>query len=352
MVKNARKKPRWRRFRASIRDTWLLLRQFGWPLLAFCVAIVGGGLLYYLLSFKAGETILNPAEGMYIVLGLTFLQPLKDFPHTWYLEIFYFLMPLIGIGVLAQGIADFGILFFNRRSRGKEWEMAVASTFSQHIILVGLGHLGYRVARELSQMEQDLVVIERDPSIDLIARIKQLDIPVLPEDASREIVLKDAGVERAKAIVLCSQNDSLNLQIALKARSLNPKIHVIVRIFDGDFAQALHDQFGFTAMSATGMAAPAFAAAAAEIDITPPITIEGEPLSLARLKVAANSVLVGKSVGAIESGYDLSIVLIHCDEEHDFHPSADRCLEIGDLMAVLGGPFQINRLMQDNRSFG
>lgn len=88
-------------------------------------------------------------------------------------------MPVIGIGILAQGVADFGILFFNRRSRGKEWEMAVASTLSQHIILVGLGHLGYRVARDLSQMDHDVVVIERDPSVDLVASIKQMNITVI-----------------------------------------------------------------------------------------------------------------------------------------------------------------------------
>lgn len=230
--------------------------------------------------------------------------------------------------------------------------MAVASTLSQHIILVGLGHLGYRVARDLSQMDHDVVVIERDPSVDLVASIKQMNITVIQEDASREMVLKEAGVERARAIVLCAQNDSLNLQIALKARSLNPKIHVIVRIFDGEFAQALHDQFGFTAMSATGMAAPAFAAAAADIDMTPPITIEGEPMSLARLSVASTSVLVGRSVGEVEAGYDLSIVLLHRMEEHDFHPATDRCLAAGDLLAVLGGPIQINKLMQDNRLAG
>jgi Trk K+ transport system NAD-binding subunit len=352
MNQPVRRNPRWRKFKASLRDTWLLVRQFGWPLLAFSAAIIGGGTLYYFLSIKAGETLLNPAEGMYIVLGLTFLQPINQFPHAWFLEIYYFIMPVVGIGILAQGVADFGILFFNRRSRGKEWEMAVASTLSQHVILVGLGHLGYRVVRDLYQMDRDVVVIERNPSVDLVANVKQMDIPVIQEDASRELVLKEAGIERALAIVLCTQNDSLNLQIALKARSLNPKIHVIVRIFDGEFAQALHDQFGFTAMSATGMAAPAFAAAAAGVDITPPITIEGESLSLARLNVMSASRLVGKSVGEIEAGFDLSIVLLHHLDERDFHPAAAHCLEAGDLLAVLGGPNQINRLIKANSPVG
>ncbi len=75
----------------------------------------------------------------------------------------------------------------------------------------------------------------------------------------------------------------MNLQIALKARSLNPDIEVVIRIFDEDFAHSLQEQFGFTALSATEMAAPVFAAAAAGADVTNPISIEGQQLSLARL---------------------------------------------------------------------
>ncbi len=84
---------------------------------------------------------------------------------------------------------------------------------------------------------------------------------------------------------LCTQNDSLNLKVALKAQRLNPNIHVILRIFDDDFAHGLQEQFGYTAFSATAMAAPAFAAAASGVDMTRPITVEGQSMSLAHLKI-------------------------------------------------------------------
>ena len=57
----------------------------------------------------------------------------------------------------------------------------------------------------------------------------------------------------------------------------------------------------FTAMSATGMAAPAFASAASGVDITRPITVEGETLSLARMKVQPNSKLISMTVSGIEA---------------------------------------------------
>ena len=342
------RKIRWRRFRANIRDTFLLVREFGWPLFLFSLTIVGGGLLYFWLAAPTNYALINQAEAIYHILGLTFLQPLGDFPDVWYLEIFYFLMPLIGLSILAQGLADFGFLLFNRHARSKEWEMAVASTFNDHVVLIGLGHLGYRVARQLVEIDQDVAAIELNPKEDLIATTQALGIPVIADDARNDKALAGSGVAKAKAIVLCTQNDSLNLQIALKARKLNPNIRVVMRIFDDEFAQMLEDQFEFKAMSATFMAAPSFAAAASGVDITRPITVEGESFSLARINVGMGSKLIGRSISDIEQLYDLSVVLHRHDRDSDFHPAGEKRLEVGDVLAVLGGPEEIGRLLKDN----
>ena len=340
---------RWRQWRASWRDTWLLLGEFRNPLLFFLAAILGGGGVYFTIATSVGEPVESLPEAVYLILTLAFLQPSGDFPRSPFLQIFYFAMPLIGIGTLAQGLADFGILLFNRRARSKEWEMAVASTLNKHHILVGLGHLGYRVIEQLHQMEQEAAVIERNPSADLTSSVQKMGIPVIQDDASREAALVAAGVRRAKSIILCTQNDTLNLKIALKARSLNPKIQVIVRIFDDDFAQALHDQFGFNAMSATGIAAPAFASSAAGADITNPISVEGEALSLARLTIGPSARVSGMTVGQVEDGYDVSIILVRHDNNSDMHPTDSLSLAGGDTLAVLGRPDKLNLLVHDSQ---
>jgi Trk K+ transport system NAD-binding subunit len=327
----------------------LLLRQFAWPLFFFSLAMVGGGLLYYTLSQAAGEPLVNPVEGIYTVLTLTFLQPPGEFPGEWYLEIFYFLMPVIGIGILAQGLADFGVLFFNRRARGKEWEMAVASTFNNHVVLVGLGHLGYRVMRALQELEQEMVVIEINPKANLITQARKGGIPVIHDDAQRDEALEGAGVAQARAIVVCTQNDSLNLHVALRARKLNPTLKVVVRIFDDELARAIDEQFGYQALSATGMAAPMFAAAASGMDITRPVTVEGQALSLASLAIQPASALIGRSIDEIEQVYDISVVLLRQNSVSDFHPAGERCLEVGHMLAVFGGPEQLGRLTRANR---
>jgi Trk K+ transport system NAD-binding subunit len=339
----------WREWRASWRDTLILLREFRLPLFISVIAFGGGGLLYFALAQEAHAPIESVPEAIYIVLSQAFLQSAGEFPNQWYLQAFYFVMPLIGIGTLARGLTDFGVMLFNRRARGKEWEMAVASTFSQHVVLIGLGHLGFRVAQHLHSMHQDVVAIEMNPSETLVAEVRALNIPVIHDDGLRETTLLAAGVRQARAIMLCTQQDSLNLQMAVKARSLNPTIQVVLRIFDDDFAESLHKQFGFKAFSATGMAAPAFAAAAAGVDITYPLTIEGQPLSLARFNLVAHSALVGCTIAEIEERDDVSIVLLRHQGVPDLHPAHDRRLSAGDVIAVLGSPSRLNQMVAKNQ---
>ncbi len=339
-----------RKLKAEWRDARLLLGEFGTPLLIFLLAILLGGVGYYFLSSYAGEPLGNFLEALYQVLTMTFLQTGGEFPHTWYLGIFYFIMPVIGLVILAQGVAEFSVMLFNRRSRGKEWELAVASTYNKHIILVGLGHLGFRVSQEINSMEQDIVIIEANPKADLIANIKAMDIPVIQEDAGHASTLESAGVQHARAIILCTQNDSLNLKIAINAQRLNPAIHVILRIFDDDFAHTLHEQFGYTAFSATGMAAPAFAAAASGVDMTRPITVEGQSMSLAHMKIDPESRLIGQRINDIEQKYDLSVVFMRRNGSSDFHPPAECCLSPHDILVLLGGQKEIRSMAGDNRS--
>jgi Trk K+ transport system NAD-binding subunit len=338
-----------RQWKAGWRDTLILFKEFQFPLFIFAVAVVGGGFAYAAIANVVGTPVHSLTEAIYIVLTSAFLQPVGEFPEHFGLQIFHFLMPIVGIIILAQGLADFGSLLFNRRARTKEWEMAVASTMNKHIVLIGLGHLGFRVAQRLHETGESIVVVEINLGSHTTVAARDMGIPVIQADARHASSLEAANIKDARTIILASQDDAMNLQIALKARSLNPSIQVVIRIFDEDFAHSLQDQFGFTALSATEMAAPVFAAAASGADVTNPISIEGQQLSLARLKIPSSSNLANRTVGYVEDNYHLNIILLRHDHQSEMHPTDTRPLHAGDTLAVLGGPEQLSRLMQDNQ---
>ena len=337
-----------RHIRAGWRDTLILFHEFQAPVILFTVAVVGGGFAYFVIAEAVGEPVKSAAEAIYTVLLASFLQPLGNFPQHAMLQLFHFIMPLIGIIILAQGLTDFIGLLFNRKARSKEWEMAVASTMNNHIVLVGLGHLGYRVAQKLYEMGESIVVVEINLGTHTTVAARDMGIPVIQADARHPGALDSANIRDARTIILASQNDAMNLQIALKARSLNPKIQVVIRIFDEEFAHSLQEQFGFIALSATEMAAPVFAAAAAGADVTNPISVEGQLLGLARLTINASSKIANKTIGFVEDTYHLNVVLLRHDHQSEMHPTDASPIHIGDTLAVLGGPPQLSRLMHDN----
>jgi phosphoglycerate dehydrogenase-like enzyme len=108
-------------------------------------------------------------------------------------------MPLVGLIIFARGLADFGSLVFNRRARGRKWEAAVASTRKNHFVLVGLGHLGYRIVQQWHRMGRKIVAIEQNPSADTFRAVQQMKIPMIQENATRLSALEAANLKSAQA---------------------------------------------------------------------------------------------------------------------------------------------------------
>ncbi|MCC7358193.1 MAG: NAD-binding protein [Anaerolineales bacterium] len=345
-------RPAWlRAVRLWLRDTRVLLRQFGPSLVAFGAAVLGGGALYYLLGGVAqAEHPATLVEGWYHVLLMMFLQAGENLPGAWYLTAFYFFMPLLGLAILSQGIADFGVLLFNRRARGEAWQVALAQTYHNHIVIVGLGHLGFRTARALHELGEEFVTIELDPEASLLTQVQGWDVPVIRGDANKYEVLRQAGVDRAHTVVIVTSDDTLNLQIAIHARAVNPDIRTIVRLFDDDFAREVRQAFGITAAySASALAAPAFAAAAADLDVGAPVQVHGRVLSMSHFTVNATSLLAGRAVGDIEQVYDLSIVLLRRGHKVELHPADGIELQTGDEITVFADAGTLHKVNRVNR---
>jgi Trk K+ transport system NAD-binding subunit len=83
--------------------------------------------------------------------------------------------------------------------------------------------------------------------------------------------------------------------------------------------------------------------------MTRPITVEGQTMSLAHLKVGPSSKLVNVTINEIEQKYNLSVVFIRRNSMSDYHPSADEILSTDDVLVVLGGPHEIRTLASYNQ---
>ena len=96
-----------------------------------------------------------------------------------------------------------------------------------HYILCGFGRIGEIIARQLKERGLSLVVIENDPA--LLARLEASGYYFINGDATREEVLLEAGIERAKGLIAVVSSDAANVYIVLTARSLNPNLFIVAR---------------------------------------------------------------------------------------------------------------------------
>lgn len=333
------RRPLSRRIRADIRDIRVMFREFRGAVVSFVLLIVLGGWSFQILwnNLHQAEPI-RYIEALYDVLTMTFFQPTLAFPQEWYLDMYFFIMPLLGVILIGRGVADFVTLLFNRRSRLSQWEEAVASTFRDHIIVCGLGHLGIRVVRELVALDEDIVVVEVEADSPRFDEVRNYDIPIIEGDARTEEVLDRAMLDRASAIIICTNNDLINLQIASRIREDNKDVRIVMRMFDDQFARSMADRFDISAvMSASMMAAPAFAGAATSTEIIQTFSVADRRLVMGRVEVEPSSWLDGCcSISDIEQELDLSIVLLETDGKVDVHPHPDGHLKAGDVVAVVG----------------
>jgi len=333
-------------------DTSALIAEFRVPIIIFLLASFGGGWLYGELYAAARGEHIPFIELPYDMVQLMTLQGIPEVPvpPEPQLLIFWYIMPLIGLFVLGRGVVDFVQTFFNRGERRRAWEEAVASTYRNHVIVLGVGHVGLRVVRTLAEMNFEIVAIDQKAAHEIEDELNRMGVPVINADGRSAETLEKAGLPYAESLVVCTSNDQLNLEVTLRARDMNPNLRIVVRSWDAKFAEQLKKYLRVEAvLSASDLAAPAFAGAAIGVEIAQSFTMHGVIYSMIRLKVAEGSSLAGKTIGDIQNQQKMDIVLHSRNEMPEVHPGESIVVESGDTLVIFAPHSKIVDIASRNR---
>jgi Trk K+ transport system NAD-binding subunit len=314
--------------------------------------IIVGTLLFYLFYVQP-DTGHRPGigESLYATFSLLFFNPHFEFPDQWYLQMLYFLIPFLGLAAVADGVLRFGTALVSKAGRGQKWMVAMASTYSDHVIVCGMGRVGYRVSVELIRFGREVVAIEPNANGRFVEKARTLGIPVIIDDARRSVNLIKAGVDRADSIVPCTDDELTNLDIALDAREINPDIKVVMRMFDADLARRVERGFGIhTAFSTSALAAPIFAAAAMRFNVKHSFYVGDRLMNLSEVEIRPGSTLAGMSIGDLESRVQLSVVCYNSDICSEMNPPPNVRLEPGGTLLVMASLEALERLSALNLS--
>jgi len=143
-----------------------------------------------------------------------------------------FLLPIGSVVILGEGVLRAFSVYMQKHEHREEWDIMVAKTFKDHIVVCGVGELGQALAKRLHADHPNtrLVLLDTRPGLLLEAGLTESSIVCLQADMTSLEALQKAGCQRARLVILSAGNDAFNLEAAYKIIQLNPQAQVWVRL--------------------------------------------------------------------------------------------------------------------------
>jgi CPA2 family monovalent cation:H+ antiporter-2 len=113
-------------------------------------------------------------------------------------------------------------------------------TLTGHVVLVGYGRVGTRIAEAMSERKIPYVVAEQ--SRESVERLRQRNIHAVLGDAAEAAVLIQAHVARASLLVIATPDTLKSRRMVRIARTLNPKIETLLRTHSDEEAALLQQE--------------------------------------------------------------------------------------------------------------
>lgn len=198
------------------------------------------GLALVASSFVLGSVGYALLEGISLYEGLYF--HVITFSTVGYGELpnlsaggrlFNLFMIVFNIAIFAYGISAFTQYIAAGGMFAKLFDIRMKTligNLDNHVIICGFGRYGRKCMEHFDHIQTDYVIIERnEDSMRMLIEAKR-HFKYVIGDATEDRALLEAGVTRAKALILALPDDTENLFAVLSAKQLNPRIKIISRV--------------------------------------------------------------------------------------------------------------------------
>lgn len=260
-----------------------------------------------------------------------------------------------GIGLMFAGVTTTAILvafiadlLLSRRFARSAGRRQVRH-MRNHIIVVGLGSFGIRVAGDLKAAGHDVVAIERNEDNRYLAAAGELGVPVIFGDATLRQTLESARVEEASAIAVLTQDDMVNIEAGIVLHEMlasratpgvnRPHVPTVLRVYDRALGAAVAHRFTFDNVRSTvELAAPWFIGAAMGLQVFGTFSVGQRSFMVGGVYVKLGSELDGIHMTDIPTQTRV-IAVTRPGTASRIHPRRDDKLSAGDT-AYLVGPYR------------
>jgi Trk K+ transport system NAD-binding subunit len=134
-----------------------------------------------------------------------------------WLRIWAILLILLGATLVALATALLTNALVSRRLAQSLGRQRLTG-MQDHIVVIGLGAVGSKVAMDLHEGGYDVAIIDSGEGQRFIPQMRAFGMPVLIGDATLRETQVDAGVDRAAGIIITTSDDLINIETGLAVR--------------------------------------------------------------------------------------------------------------------------------------
>ncbi|MGF1497452.1 MAG: potassium channel family protein [Elainellaceae cyanobacterium] len=258
-----------------------------------------------------------------------------DIPITialpWWLRLFGLLLTLAGTAfvgvlyaVLTEKLLTWRLQFLNRRP---------PVPTQNHMVVIGLGRVGRRVAALLLELKQSLVgIVETAPDSALLPQMS-----ILSGDISN--TLTKANLSRSQSVIAVTEDEMQNLEMGLMVHAVNPDSRLVIRTYNRRFSDRVAQLFPYAqVLCASALAAEAFVAAAFGENVISLLRFGSRTVLVTEYLIEADDTLCNRLLADIAYGYG-AVPILHRRSAPDampkWMPSDDIRLHKSDRLVVL-----------------
>ncbi|MBO0785541.1 MAG: NAD-binding protein [Actinobacteria bacterium] len=314
----------------------LVWHKFGIAFMALFAVLVAG---FVLLVTAAGR---SPGNALYLTFldaaGAAVTNPALTTPE----KVAQFLLTFDGMAFLPVVTAAVVGARLTGSLRGS------GGPLSGHVIVAGLGQVGTRVVGQLYDLGVAVIGVDKNPEAAGTALARRLKVRVITGETHREETLRAAGITSCQSLVLATSSDTVNLETALVARGLAPRVRMVLRLGDDDLAARVQATIGGTiSRSPSYLAAPAFAAAMLEHQVLRTLSLGRHVLLIADVSVAAGAELAGRPLEQVHQSGEVRVIALRRPGANgmDWSPAHDHVITPGEGLYVLATRRGLSRVL-------
>jgi Trk K+ transport system NAD-binding subunit len=333
--------------RRNLRVLWRTLSEVDRPV-KICTGVLLSVMLFSTLTLHLSWDKQSIVDAFFRTVSLmaTGADMHNEDYHSAWLKVFVSVLRVVGAALTAAFTAIVTNYLLRARLGGALEVRRIPD--GGHVIVCGLGNVGYRVVEELLASDERVVVVEQSRDGRFVTTARRLGVPVIIGDATVREVLRQAHSPTARAVVAATNDDLVNLEVALLVRDLNPSQRVVVRLSDPTLAETLRENANVRfALSIPALAAPAFVAGLFGDRVLSVCLVHGRLLAVLNLRVGPqDTALIGSTARAAAVNYRLlPVALTAADGTRHARP-LDVRLEPGDELTAIVGLSDMERLLR------